>query len=147
MREIKFRGKRIDTGEWVEGSYVSKFSFTDGSVHENTIVTTDGLKSYLVHPETVGQFIGLKDIYEGDVYRDEFSVDDEKGMDERIYYVCAFVKSMCAFCWITVAEYNLGVHEEDVWPADDEYPVTVNADELDKIKVIGNSHDKPELLK
>ncbi len=83
MREIKFRGKRKDNGEWVYGYYVQ-------SPREHKIVTywrNEPLEiltaaycgskekhysqsTYTVIPETVGQFIGLKangeEVYEGD---------------------------------------------------------------------------------
>ena len=52
-REILFRGKRIDNGEWVEGDLVHR----NGKIY---VFPQDGLNSadrYEVIPETVGQFI------------------------------------------------------------------------------------------
>ena len=63
-REIKFRGKRIDNGEWVYGYYI-----VAGGI---PFISTFGVREPIaVIPETVGQYTGLKDkngveICEGD---------------------------------------------------------------------------------
>lgn len=87
MRQIKFRGKRIDNGEWVYGclvtrncdgfprAYIYNSSWDETEIDEYS--TTDDSKISLkdcffsVDPATVGQFTGLTDkegneIYDGD---------------------------------------------------------------------------------
>jgi len=62
MREIKFRGKRKDNGEWVYGYYV--FSENYQKLLKNgahLIFNLDDKTVYQVIPETVGQFTGLYD--------------------------------------------------------------------------------------
>ena len=121
MREIKFRGKRIDDGEWVVGSYQADIML----LGKHTIIYSDMEGFYCedeVIPETVGQYTGLKDkngkeIYEGDVV------------------------------WCRAGEHSGGVWEyEERFVA--EYGWTQSMLEMsmcDEVEVIGNIYDNPEL--
>ena len=133
MREIKFRGKRSDNGEWVYGFYSEILGVEEGYyiINEND--------EYHVRPKTVGQYTGLKDkngveIYEGDVLA--CGGEDEWYVSGWVRYfddpICMYAGKFC------LADDAEG-HISDFWEGN--WPEIIEHDE-----VIGNIHDNPELL-
>ena len=125
IREVIFRGKRTDNGEWIEGSLLG-IDWCDKpstySIAPNTPVSV----FYSVIPETVGQYTGLTDkngvrIFEGDIV----SLVKHDGLIYKVVYVpCRYelVNSKGVNCFVL-----------DIYKSEN-------------IEVIGNIYDNPELL-
>lgn len=149
MREIKFRGQRTDNDKWVYGYY---FVATARQLGHNvplasarlchSILDEDGVK-WDIHPKSVGQFTGLcdkqnVDIYEGDIVICTIweTLADENGSEEREGRATAQVKYL-----EDDARYYL-YDMEGNWISETTEPWTEDFD----IEVVGNVYENKELL-
>ena len=124
MREILFRGKRIDNGEWVEGYFVNLW-LMHYQKHQ-PIITDNNAVSYDVDPSTVGQYTGLcdkngKKIFEGDIMAFTAYGFDYVGTVEFAY------GSASVMCEHASPFLDQAVSKHGAY-------------------IIGNIHDNPELL-
>jgi len=125
MITVKFRGKTIDDGLWVCGTYavknlhwiVTPFKGGDGKTY---------YRNHEVDPETVGQYINYKSKSDIEIYTDDII----KRPNGEIGVV--IVDQACY-----TLKYPFGSkHDYISWPS--EY--------FDECDLIGNKHDTPELM-
>lgn len=138
-RQIKFRGKRVDNGEWIVGDLLhiaggcliyfgSDTETTEPDIEKINPVAVEFFKDEIavVDPDSVGQFTGMldkngKEIYEGDIVRYYDDIEDEL-VSSHVEYLADY----CAFCAVHPKRDPDGILAQ--W----EY------------EVVGNIHDKKE---
>lgn len=119
MREILFRAKRVDNGEWAYGDLWHNNS-------ETMIIDQPATIEYDVIPETIGQYTGLcdkngKKIFEGDIVKGGWNTIFKIYFDDCYLQFRAKIKS--------------GLHREIDYYGDSK-----------RLEIIGNIYDNPELL-
>lgn len=141
MREILFRGKRLDNGEWVEGSLIIDHYDYAGQhkdryviqnclygIDENGFCDFQSGISEEIDPLTLGQYTGLTDkngrkIFEGDLLRGK-EYDGERDVfgavrwDAGGNYELVNGDGCTGFSWLS----------------------------FDRLEVVGNVYDNPELV-
>lgn len=132
MREIKFRGKQVDNGERVEGSLLITELVGDLEPAHYFIcpIKKDGM--HRVDPATVGQYTGLKDKNETEIYEGDILKCVDLNGDE----------------YTTAVSFDGGAFAVDSTGCDYDYTAIGWAMEfdIDECWVIGNIHDNPERL-
>ena len=88
IENIKFKAKRLDNGEWVEGDLVHSTSYVGISYPSNAF--TDVPVVHRVDPSTVCQFTGMKDekgneIWEGDLVNERYDIASIDNLYEVVY--------------------------------------------------------------
>ena len=149
MRQIKFRGKDIKTGEWLYGDLVQPIGDAPRIYVQD--VKTEGAASFFaydVEESTVGQFTGLLDkncneIYEGDIVHNK----EIGGYGYEYLGVVRYYEEDCRFGIDTTATHTVSkrilfsVGKNSI---NDGYCTIEYTNEYE---VLGNIHDNPEILK
>ncbi len=133
MRTIKFRGKRLNNGEWVHGDLCTPrlFDSKRGYFGEGVPCIFCDEGSVLIIPESVGQFTGLLDKNGREIYEDDI-VNVRQG--ERTFdIVVKWSNEAMAF----MAYYADGNQSPLSW---------LSGLRMYQLKAIGSIHDNPELL-
>ena len=145
MREILFRGKRVDNGEWVYGDFIenqgSCYIYTASDTTTIPIPSNEQIISVICNkiiPETVGQYTGLTDkngkkIFEGDIIKYK-NTDGIKFNGVALTVIGKVVYNEKNASFAISGKDKIGAKYYDYFP-------------IKNIEIIGNIHDNPELLK
>lgn len=138
MREIKFRGKRVDNGEWVYGGLATcgehafiVISEIQISESDNIYFSTTGIE---VDPATVGQYTGLKDKKEMESYHKDI-VRTNAGLVGVVEFGSY---STTGNEWDNAWGWFIQIPNGDQASMDEHFGYWG--------EVIGNAHENPELL-
>lgn len=136
MREILFRAKRTDNGEWVEGQYAYILNplTESGEPIKHLICNGTNIFNDEIDPETICQYTGKTDeqgkkIFEGDIvgFIDLYSTESGYSESSCLGKVI-WSKEECCF-------HVTNRLSAESWEV------------LDECMVVGNVFDNPELLK
>ena len=128
MRDILFRGKRVEHGGWVEGSLIKACGLC--------LIFSDTTKECcVVLNDTIGQFTGMHDkndkkIFEGDIVETKYG-------------------RLCTVVWFASQAHNgwdlevVGTVENSVHT---KYPDEFDLYKKENLEVVGNIHDNPDIL-
>ena len=160
-REIKFRGKRVDNGEWVYGYYwkdtISEKTFILTGLYENKKYSELPIIEQIeVDPKTVGQYTGLKDntIWsdltkeEKDKWQENNGINSWKGKEIyegdiiKIFFKMA-IRNPENIAEITFKESSFRTNIV----GKGEPSIDILDKELNTFEILGNTCENPELLK
>lgn len=139
MREILFRGKRLDNGLWIEECLRQ---YPNGSAG---ICCNQMQHTFKVDPETVGQYTGLMDkngkrIFEGDIVHIWVDQDDDEPI-KKYRAIVEFGNPNHEYSW----GYQLKMI--DTMSYNEDILLWVEMEDGGAFcEVIGNIHDNPELM-
>ncbi|EAC2727374.1 hypothetical protein AFS53_14790 [Listeria monocytogenes] len=132
MREIEFRGKRIDNGEWVYGNLMqfedsATFIFADERKGASTLTYAHFIinNMHAIDEKTIGQYTERQDINNNKIFEKDIATC--QFFDKKITGVIEFIEYM----WAVNDRKNQRLYQ---------------LNEVSNIEVVGNVEENPELL-
>ncbi|HAA5244312.1 TPA_asm: hypothetical protein GF177_13900 [Listeria monocytogenes] len=132
MREIEFRGKRIDNGEWVYGNLMqfedsATFIFADERKGASTLTYARFIinNMHAIDEKTIGQYTERQDINNNKIFEKDIATC--QFFDKKITGVIEFIEYM----WAVNDRKNQRLYQ---------------LNEVSNIEVVGNVEENPELL-
>ena len=133
MREILFRGKRIEDGEWVEGFLINRIAGSVAVIISDPCLDAEfSIECDFHHilPNTAGQYTGLtangKKIFEGDILSGYFSA------------------GVCVNGLVEFKDGSFGISWK--WGDGRQFAAFTSITHSVEFEIIGNNRDNPELL-
>ena len=157
MREILFKAKRLDNGEWVEGYYlniakINHFICTGKIKLDGALKGIIAPEMYEIDPDTLCQYTGITDksgqkIWENDVLRGH---GDEKDLSKAVFGGFYVIDVETLEIVDSVVGWHTEVIETDeiskCEPFNLPMPLTEFYINRSEYEVIGNIFDDPELV-
>ena len=138
MREIVFKAKRIDNGEWIEGHYTECRGETFIGIDTSSmfeIFCPPVIRWFKVDSETICQFTGLCDKYGNKIWENDIvkTASDIYAQVKSGLYTTGFALEECnQGFYVDFSDETYLRHELGYWN--------------NKVEVRGNIFDNPELL-
>lgn len=146
MQEIEYRGKCIETNEWVYGYLVKQFG--KFKIYKDN-KEDFGEWLFEVDPETVGQYIGIKDIHQKKVFQGDVvkvkNIIYEDCWREEIEEIKEYTGEVVwhQFGWHIAEKIEHGIRCHSLWLWN------LKDDESDKdnsfMEIIGNRYNNPKM--